>query len=471
MRRPATLAISDPKCKDLLYMDRGKKKKNVQDPCHYEYELPRRRRQGINDTWQNAGGKRALLKWTIIGFQAGDVLERRSGRVLQADPSLPAPKYHAYNVTRDGKPIGCHIFHVCPSQPLIPSSMETSLTLYRSTPAPASFSAPSRPAEYGGGDCSDEHESGRSSNPKIVDDRTRSNHVHQAGPGEKTFVETPLTSLDGSASAVEQRGEGPGSPGPTQVSASKRSSSTSWTSATGVRPQKRARFIACAAITTLALAVLIYASATWKVPVINSCANHKCPARFATFGDPDRCNSGCVQWLLPPSESDRNSSQHSGSNADSDHPGEDSGGGDLPVLFGAATQVGAVSYRFGGIISTASAAELPDHFCRCYNETDVHNKLHVYSDHPEGRTRRREFVGWGNNNAVRAGQWPQRRAAVRCPDRTLISDSLCIKSGASNLCLGLRRRRRGVWKAPLAPTSSTSSASRSSREPLRTADS
>ena len=131
--RPNILSISNPECADLLFMCRGKRNENV-GTWPYAYDRPRRKKGKI-DTWQNGGGKRSVLKWTLTGLQAGDVLERRAGKIVQADPSLPVLKYHQYVVTRDRNPIGCHLFHVCPTNALIPASMLASQTLHRSTPA------------------------------------------------------------------------------------------------------------------------------------------------------------------------------------------------------------------------------------------------------------------------------------------------------------------------------------------------
>eukprot|EP01050_Picozoa_sp_SAG11_P022245 SAG11_NODE_4157_length_2034_cov_1.830491_3_plen_208_part_00 len=128
--RPSTLCISSLKCADLLYMDRGKMNDSLSAAWPYKYEQPRRKKGNI-DTWRNSGGKRALLKWTLTGFEAGDVLERRAGKIVQADEGLPDLKYHDYIVKRGGKPIGCHIYHVCPTAPLIPSSMANSQTRTR----------------------------------------------------------------------------------------------------------------------------------------------------------------------------------------------------------------------------------------------------------------------------------------------------------------------------------------------------
>jgi hypothetical protein len=188
LQRPAMLSILSPECADLLYMDRGKKKNkgSVGNAWPYAYEQPRRRK-GNNDTWRNAGGKRAVLRWRLTGFQAGDILERRAGKITQADASLPALKYHAYCVTRDGKPVGCHIFHVNPTGSLIPTSMPlASQTMHRSTPPgpflqPALQWWPEGPLAGRGGDfdeCNVGHGSNSSgSSPSAGSDGSGSDHV------------------------------------------------------------------------------------------------------------------------------------------------------------------------------------------------------------------------------------------------------------------------------------------------------
>eukprot|EP01050_Picozoa_sp_SAG11_P002380 SAG11_NODE_119_length_15911_cov_7.077599_14_plen_337_part_00 len=107
-RRPAALNCPTTECRDLFYMDTGQHK----------------RRSGVNgpriyDRWRNGGGKNAVISWTI--GRTGDFLERRAGKVIQADPSLPNLKYHAYVVSRATEKITSTLYHINPTRPLVNS--------------------------------------------------------------------------------------------------------------------------------------------------------------------------------------------------------------------------------------------------------------------------------------------------------------------------------------------------------------
>eukprot|EP01052_Picozoa_sp_SAG31_P046383 SAG31_NODE_8849_length_1376_cov_1.107283_1_plen_383_part_10 len=82
-----------------------------------------------------------MLKWPIVRADTGrsdwpthvncefkPVLERRAGKILQADSQLPVLRYHAYKVqTFLSGPPERILYHVNPSVPLIPNPAETSL--------------------------------------------------------------------------------------------------------------------------------------------------------------------------------------------------------------------------------------------------------------------------------------------------------------------------------------------------------
>eukprot|EP01052_Picozoa_sp_SAG31_P013610 SAG31_NODE_822_length_11777_cov_11.328738_2_plen_741_part_00 len=378
--RPDRLSISSSDCADLLYMDRGKRRKvSASEVWPYAYEQPRRRK-GNNDMWQNAGGKRGLLKWKLTGWQADeDMLERRAGKILQMDPSLPVLRYHAYCVTRRGMPIGCHIFHVCPSASLIPSSMLTGTrSLYRSAPAPVS-------------------------------------HATLHWPGEGHFA-------DDSASDVSDNSL------TTSSSSSKRSSSKSRVSAgdssSTERSRKKARYAVGAA--AIAMTALVLAFLSFRGPFSSrsdhDCATDTCPAGFVPFGEPLPCHEerrsgtakknriesqGCLQWLLGPESNDDGRQRHHGKYNDF-----------RPTPFAAAAQLGLVSYRFGGINTTTATRSRggyrpsgPTGKIRvCTAMSDVQNNLYAYSSASKERPGWMS-VGWGNDTAVGANRWPQRRAA------------------------------------------------------------